>query len=79
MKRIVYVAGLVLLAGLSACAEKPQEQSARSASSPAYMGVQGGAYVAPGWKAGDQTSWEEKIRARTQAGQNEYQRAAGRS
>ncbi len=73
------VVGLVLLAGLAGCGEKPQTMPARAAANPAYMGIPGGTYVSPGWKSGDQTSWEEAIRAHTQAGQNEYQRAAGRS
>ena len=79
MKPLSLALGLALLAGLAACGDKPQNMPARSAASPAYLGIQGGAYVAPGWKPGDQASWEEKIRARTQAGQNEYQRAAGRT
>ena len=33
------------------------------------------AYTAPGWKAGDQRSWEAQMRARAQ-GQNEYLRTA---
>lgn len=79
MKPLSFVLGLAVVVGLAACGDKPQNLPARSAGSPAYMGTQGGAYASPGWKAGDQASWEEKIRARTQAGQNEYQRAAGRS
>ncbi len=81
MKVFSWLGGLTLLAGLVACSGKPQEQGSRVApANPAYMGaVQGGAYVAPGWQAGDKASWEEKIRSRTQAGQNEYQRTAGRS
>ena len=79
MKPLSLLLGLVLVAGLVGCGEKPQNMPARAAANPAYMGIPGGAYMAPGWKSGDQTSWEETIRARTQAGQNEYQRAAGRS
>ena len=80
MKLLSWVGGVALLASLVACSGKPQEQGSRVPAHPAYMGgVQGGAYVSPGWKPGDKASWEEKIRARTQAGQNEYQRAAGRT
>jgi hypothetical protein len=32
-------------------------------------------YAAPGWKAGDKTSWEQSLRARAQYGQNDYTRA----
>lgn len=73
------LAGVVFLAGLAACSEKPQNRPARNLSSPAYMGTQGGAFQAPGWKAGDPTSWEQEMRKRTQAGQNEYPRLPGRS
>ena len=31
------------------------------------------AFIAPGWKVGDKTAWEEQIRARNQA-QNDYAR-----
>lgn len=80
MKLLSWVGGMALLAGLMACGEKPQDQGTRVPAHPAYMGgAQGGAYVSPGWKAGDKASWEEKIRARTQAGQNEYLRTSGRS
>jgi hypothetical protein len=33
-------------------------------------------YAAPGWKAGDKTSWEQALKARTQNTQNEYTRTA---
>lgn len=79
MKPLSFAMGLALLAGLAACGEKPQDKPVRAVASPAYMGTQGGAYQAPGWKAGDQASWEQEMRARTQAGQNEYPRTPGRS
>ena len=31
------------------------------------------AFMAPGWKSGDKTAWEEQLRKRSQ-GQNDYQR-----
>jgi hypothetical protein len=71
-----------LLAGLVACGDKTAGtcRLACLRPSPAFMGgAQGGAYVSPGWKAGDKASWEEKMRSRTQAGQNEYPRAKGSS
>ena len=33
-------------------------------------------YAAPGWKAGDKTSWEQGLKARAQNTQNEYSRTA---
>ncbi|MDO9074638.1 MAG: hypothetical protein Q7U73_15370 [Rubrivivax sp.] len=69
--------GLVLAAALSACAEKPQTVGTRTVGEPAFAGTGGGAYTDGAWKAGDQTSWEEHMRNRTQSGQNEYVRSAG--
>ncbi len=72
MSRTVIVIGL-LTAALAGCGEKPQNLTQRKADSPAWTGAQGGD-SAPGWKAGDQTSWEAQMRTRSQ-GQNEYSRA----
>jgi hypothetical protein len=69
-------AALVLLAavfGLAACTEKPQTAGGRKADSQIWVAGSPG-YVAPGWKAGDQASWQEQMRARAQ-NQNEYTRA----
>jgi hypothetical protein len=57
---------------LSACGEKPQ--TLRKADSKSWDAAQN-AYVDPGWKPGDQASWEEQMRNRAQYGQNEYQRS----
>ena len=57
--------------GLAACGEKTTN-AAKKSDVPAYRGSTGAsAYVANGWKAGDQTAWEQQLRARMQ-GQNEY-------
>ena len=67
------------LLALSACSEKPQtpandgrnsdvDQTAWSDAEPAKP-----AYVADGWKRGDQASWEKQIHQRNQL-QNEYKR-----
>ena len=75
MRVIVYCTSLALLVGLAACTEKPQTLTPRKADTTASQGT-GTQFMAPGWKAGDQASWEEEMRARTQRGQNEYSRAA---
>ncbi len=75
MRIIVYCAGLAVLGSLAACTEKPQTLAPRKADTMASQGT-GNQFMAPGWKAGDQTSWDEQIRARTQRGQTEYSRAA---
>jgi hypothetical protein len=62
---------MVLLA-LAACGEKAQT-AARKSDALASSGANA-AYTAPGWKAGDQASWEAQMRSRSQ-NQNEYSRA----
>ena len=78
MRFIVTCASLALLAGLAACTEKPQTLATRKADTAAWQGT-GTPYVAPGWKPGDQASWDEQMRMRAQQGQNEYSRAAAGS
>lgn len=64
--------------GLAACSGKEQAASTRAqASVPASTGTAVPAYTDPGWKPGDQASWEARIASRTRAGQDEYQRAKG--
>jgi hypothetical protein len=75
---LALIGSLVVLAGLSACGEKPQVAGTRVQAAPAYMGTGNAAYTAAGWKAGDATSWEEQMRVRTQSGQNEYVRSVGK-
>jgi hypothetical protein len=62
---------------LAACGDKPQEQGTKQVGAPAWQGTDNG-YAAPGWKAGDETSWETQMRNRAQ-GQNEYSRTSGAS
>ena len=58
---------------LSACGEKPQQAgTSHGNSTPAWNGPQTG-FTAPGWKVGDQASWDEQIKQRNR-GQNEYLR-----
>jgi hypothetical protein len=60
---------------LAACGEKISG-AAKKADVPAFQGSTGAsAYIANGWKAGDQTAWEQQLRTRTTQGQNEYTRA----
>jgi len=66
---------LVLAAGIgmAACGQKADApSSARKADESPVAGAQP-AYTSPGWKAGDATSWDQHMRARTQQ-QNEYNR-----
>ena len=70
--RIVFVAALA--AALAACGEKPQTASTKKSDGKPWEGAQN-SFVAQGWKAGDQGSWDAQMRTRAQ-GQNEYSRAA---
>jgi hypothetical protein len=66
------LAGAMALA-LAGCGEKPQAVVAAKSGSPSHAGT-GTGYQAPGWKAGDASSWNEQLRTRAQYGQNEYSR-----
>jgi hypothetical protein len=73
------IAMLVALGALLAgCGEKPQTAAGRKSDALASTGANA-AFTAPGWKPGDQASWESQIRNRSQ-NQNEYSRspAAGK-
>ena len=74
MKRLVFI-GVAVLA-LTACGDKPQTAAGVKSDAPAFQSVTGpgNVYNAPGWKAGDKTAWEQQLKTRTQAGQNEYNR-----
>jgi hypothetical protein len=62
---------LVMAMVLAACGEKVQTTSSpKKADAKAWQGADD-PFVAPGWQAGDRTSWENQLRARNQA-QNEY-------
>ena len=59
---------------LAACGEKTAG-AVKKSDVPAFQGSTGAsAYMANGWKAGDQSAWDQQLRARAQ-GQNEYSRA----
>ena len=72
MTRLVVLAvALTALAGLTACGEKPQTLGGVKSDVAAFQGVEN-KFAAPGWKAGDKTSWEQGLKARAQNTQNEY-------
>jgi hypothetical protein len=74
MKAAWIALGLSL--ALAACGEKPQVAGTRKADVSPVQGSNEAAYTAPGWKAGDATSWEAQMKARAQFGQNEYARSS---
>jgi len=59
---------------LSACGEKSQALGSGKQGTPPWDGTGVAAFTVPGWKPGDKASWEGELRARTQYGQNDYQR-----
>ena len=71
MKRTLFV--VAVLAGLSACGERPQALQSSKPNVPAYNGT-GKAFANPDWKPGDKASWESHLKARNQYGQNDYTR-----
>ncbi len=75
-RTLACVALLLSALGLSACGETPQTASAAGVKvdRPVYQGVGNSPFTAPGWKAGDRTSWQTELKARAQYGQNDYSR-----
>ena len=71
MMRLVLSAAAVI--ALVACGDKPQTAAGVKSDVPAFQGTSN-PYNAPGWKAGDKTSWEQQLKTRLQNGQNEYNR-----
>ena len=72
MRLFVVMSAIVLL---SACGDKPQSAGGVKGDVAPYQGVNN-KFATPGWKAGDKTSWEQALKARTQNTQNEYTRTA---
>lgn len=67
---LAWAAAALLLAG---CGEKPQTAATKQHDGKPWQTAQS-SHSATGWKSGDQASWEEQLRTRTQQGQNEYTR-----
>lgn len=73
LKTTVGIAAMAL--ALVACGEKAQFARTPKSDAQAWSGTTAPAYAAPGWKPGDEASWNEQMRNRAQ-GQNEYARSA---
>jgi len=71
MKKILIIISAAFL--LVAC-ERTQTIGAGARQDAAPHTGTGKAYVESGWKPGDKASWEAKLKARGQYGQNEYNR-----
>ncbi|MEO5659646.1 MAG: hypothetical protein ABIQ90_07605 [Polaromonas sp.] len=72
MRLAVLGAVLAALAGVSACGERPQTMSSGNIGDVAAFQGAKDPFVAPGWKPGDKSSWEQALKARMQNSQNEY-------
>ncbi len=71
MIRTAFILAAVL--SLAACGEKPQTNTGAKRDTPAFQGTSN-PYNAPGWTAGDKTSWAQHLKTRAQNSQNEYNR-----
>jgi hypothetical protein len=71
MKKTIFA--VMMVAGLTACGDKPQSLASSKTDSAAYTGT-GMPYVLHDWKPGDKASWESQLKARNQYGQNDYTR-----
>ena len=69
MMRLAIATAAVMV--LAACGEKPQTLGGTRNDVASYQGA-ANKFVAPGWKPGDKTSWEQGLKARAQNTQNEY-------
>ena len=76
MRRILTLSSVMLaLAGLAACGDKPQDQAGIRSDKPAQAGTGVAAFTDPGWKAGDQASWSNHLKARANYGMNDHLRS----
>ena len=69
---VIYVTAALLVGG---CGERPQSLGDIKGDVAPYQGADN-KFAAPGWKAGDKTSWEQGLKVRAQNTQNEYSRTA---
>jgi major membrane immunogen (membrane-anchored lipoprotein) len=73
MNKLICLAAALLL---TACGEVDQSlgrATGAGSDATAHAGT-GKAYMESGWTPGDKASWESKLKARAQYGQNEYSR-----
>ena len=74
MKNVFLIAAVAL--GLAACSVEESQalhHSNAEQGSPTFQGT-GTNFVAKGWTPGDERSWAQSLKVRTQMGQNEYNR-----
>jgi len=75
MRKILLLSAASAALTLSACGEKPQDKLGAGSDKPAATGTGVAAFTVEGWKAGDQASWSNHLKARANYGMNDHQRA----
>jgi len=75
MRKILFLFAVTAVLTLSACGEKPQDHAGIRSDQPAAAGTGVAAFTADGWKAGDQASWSNHLKARANYGMNDHLRA----
>ena len=75
MRKVLFLSAVTAVLTLSACGEKPQDHAGIRSDKPAAVGTGVAAFTAEGWKAGDQASWSNHLKARANYGMNDHQRA----
>jgi hypothetical protein len=75
--RSILISALTVTAAiaLTACGEQAQDKAGIRSDKPAQAGTGVAAFTEPGWKAGDQASWSNHLKARANYGMNDHQRA----
>jgi hypothetical protein len=70
IRNFILVVAALAFAG---CAEREQTASGIKSDAQPFEGTnRQPPFMAGGWKPGDRTSWEQHLKVRTQAGQNDY-------
>ena len=72
MKRLAILSITAAALLLGGCAEREQTASGVKSDKEPFQGSSHAAFLAPDWKAGDRSSWEQHMKVRTVRGQNEY-------
>jgi hypothetical protein len=73
MNRARAIALGVAVMALGACGEKARTVGSDAKPSSGPVGSMT-TFAAPGWKPGDQNSWEQSLKVRAQYGQNDHAR-----
>ncbi|MES2634172.1 MAG: hypothetical protein V4669_14455 [Pseudomonadota bacterium] len=73
-RKLIIIWSCAGLSALAGCADREQTIGSNIKQDTQSFQGTGMAYAVPGWKQGDKLSWEQQLKVRTQAGQNDYNR-----